>query len=316
MKNINYSSLDANVNVMYLRLQEAQIRVSWRGGGHGKVEHSRVNRSRAGSGHGELHPLPRRLAAESSEPWEEQCNHNDQIYNPVCLRYMRGSNCSPQSMLRARRPYPRYSNGMNLPVSPISVVLSNCSFVSQLTSVYDDARADAAACPRYRAKLYHCGVQTGIPVPRATEIPLAPSKYWAPETVSSIGSQPSMDIYSMGQILSDLWYGCEYRAFKLPKDSTAKRDWLELSTDEDRTDSLVSPSPTAMMQLEEGFSRSRSRSVHPGHGQGKISPLPQLYQQLIIDCCDVVAERRPCVQYVSGQLQEIAKNTRRTATQP
>ena len=130
----------------------------------------------------------------------------------------------------------------------------------------------------FSAKLCHSGFSNGLRLPRQNSFCLPSSKYSAPEIIDFVAYEPSMDVYSFGQILSDLWYGNNECAF-------TERSMANAQT------------------IEEGF----AYSDHEDRLQFK-EPTRE-YKQLIIKCCQKLAANRPSIAEIEMELNDISTNT-------
>lgn len=163
------------------------------------------------------------------------------------------------------------------------------SIIVQVTTLDSSQEQDSPT--RYRAKLFHFGVRNGIEITIApAELPLAVSRYRAPEQMKSAKCNFAMDIYSLGQILVDFWFGTELRPFNRQQNGNQDAE-------------LVASHQAAIeqcqtMSLEDAFTESHV-------SDGWLRPPPRRYSALIGHCCDLHHHKRPSVATVKSEISAI-----------
>lgn len=120
------------------------------------------------------------------------------------------------------------------------------------------------------------------------------SRYSAPEVVVSTTFQPTMDVFSFGQVLSDLWYGF------IQQNGNSKTASGE--TTDETTVSETAPCsvgglriPTVREHSDDVSSKQRSQP-------------PQRYNELIVSCTDPLPANRPKVERVKNLIFDIASS--------
>ena len=142
-----------------------------------------------------------------------------------------------------------------------------------------------------RCKLYDIGVmqQTVMSLPLNEKL----SRYSAPEVVTSTTFKPSMDIFSYGQVLSDLWYGTIVENGHITIGKEVKSEGGELE---------VAPSSVGGLRIPSV--RQQSEDVS---SQRRTEP-PLRYSELIVSCTDSLPKNRPTVETVKKQLYNITSS--------
>jgi serine/threonine protein kinase len=141
----------------------------------------------------------------------------------------------------------------------------------------------------YRAKLFHFGFRTGIDIPvTSANLSLALDRYSAPERMERTTCKPEMDIYSLGKILWDLWFGTETRPF-LRRDKLSQLRKLDGSSE----------------ASEQPFSASIKEIVTKGYEP--IAP-PKNYEELVRECCRISPEKRPRISDITSKLEGIMRD--------
>jgi serine/threonine protein kinase len=146
---------------------------------------------------------------------------------------------------------------------------------------------DDSESPGLRCKLYDIGViqQTAMSLPLNEKL----SRYSAPEVVTSTTFKPSMDIFSYGQVLSDLWYGTGETGHNGARKET-KGEGGEFE---------VAPSSVGGLRIPSV--RQQSEDVS---SQQRTQP-PLRYSELIVSCTDSQPKNRPIIEAVKKQLYTI-----------
>jgi hypothetical protein len=138
----------------------------------------------------------------------------------------------------------------------------------------------------YRAKLFHFGFRTGIDIPvTSANLSLALDRYSAPERMERTTCKPEMDIYSLGKILWDLWFGTETRPF-LRRDKLSQLRKLDGSSE----------------ASEQPFSASVQETVTKDY---EPIPPPKSYEELVRECCRSSPMRRPHISAIASRLEGV-----------
>lgn len=192
---------------------------------------------------------------------------------------------------------------VNFPFS-LDSELQLTSIIVQVTTL-DSSQEQKDSPTRYRAKLFHFGVRNGLDVPiTRAELPLALSRYRAPEQMESAKCKFAMDIYSLGQILVDFWFGTELRTFnRLDRLQNCNQDAEQYVSHQAAIEQCQT------MSLEDAFTESRESG-------GWLQLPTRRYDALIRKCCDLHHNKRPNVADVKREISAVTQELDRHAKTP